>query len=125
MNRRVYGAWVGITIAIPSAVVQLAVLVRGHPVATNLLPWVVVGNLVLLAAVVAVAADYPLADRAGRAALVGLGVALVMPGPTALDSVVMLSVPPAILWPYLLLLGMLACAEAGLYLLATRPRPSS
>jgi hypothetical protein len=125
MNRRVDSALVGITIAIPSAVVQFALLVRGHTFATNLLPWVVMGNMVLLAAVVAVAADYPRADRAGRAALVGLGVALVMPGPTALDSVVMLSAPPAILLPYLLLLGMLACAEAGLYLLATRPKTSS
>jgi hypothetical protein len=112
---------VGLAIAVPSAVLQFAILFQDHPPALRLLPSVGIANLVLLVALVAVAADYPLAGRQGRAALIGLGVALVMPGPTAVDSVVMLSAPPAILVPYVFLLAMLACAEAGLYLLATRP----
>jgi hypothetical protein len=119
MNKRVFSAMVGVAVALPSAVVQFALVVHAHPAAINFLPWLAVGNLVLLAALVAAAADYPLADREGRAALVGFAVALVMPAPTALDSILTFSTPPAILLPYLLLLGMLACAEAGLYLLAT------
>jgi hypothetical protein len=129
MNRRVFSALVGIAVAVPSASVQFAVLVHGRPPSLSSLPWLGIANLVLLAGLVAVAADYPLAGRAGRAALIGLGVALVMPGPTALDSVVMLAAPGwdagtwlVILMPYVLLLGMLALAEAGLYLLATRAR---
>jgi hypothetical protein len=121
MNRRVFSAMVGVAIALPSAVLQLALVVHAHPAAMNFLPWLAAGNLVLLAALVATAADYPLAGREGRAALVGFAVALVMPAPTALDSILTFSAPPAILLPYVLLLGMLACAESGLYLLATRP----
>ena len=128
MNRRLFSAMVGLAIAVPSASVQFAVLVHGRPASVSSLPWLGLANLVLLAGLVAVAADYPVAGRSGRAALIGLGVALVMPGPTALDSVVMLAAPGwdagtwlVILRPYLLLFGMLIFAEAGLYLLATRP----
>ena len=86
-------------------------------------------NVILVVAVAALAADYPPADRAARAVIIGLGTALVVPGPTALDAVVMQwgsglddGTGIVLALPYLLLLAMLACAEAGLYLLATRPR---
>ena len=129
MNRRVFSAMMGIGIGVPFAVLQLAFLVHGYLPALTVMSRLFLANLVLLLALGAVAADYPLASRGGRAALIGVGVALLMPGPTAVDSLVMLSGPAldagswlAALLPYLLLLAMLGCAEAGLYLLATRPR---
>ena len=119
MNRRVFSAMVGLGFAVPSVVLQLALQLHDRVASLGVLPWLFVANLALLFALAAVAADYPIAGRAGRAALIGLGVALLMPGPTAVDAMVMNS-DVVVLVPFLLLLAMLACAEAGLYLLATR-----
>ena len=129
MNRRVFSGMVGFAIALPSVALQLALLFRDHSSAEGAGLQLGVANLALVIAVAALAADFPLAGRAGRAALIGLGTALVMPGPTALDAVVLQWDPVldggtwvVVALPYLLLLAMLACAEAGLYLLATRPK---
>jgi hypothetical protein len=128
MNRRVFSGMVGFAVGLPAAALQLALLFRDHSSAQDSWLQLCVANLALVFAVAALAADFPPAGRAGRAALIGLGTALVMPGPTALDAVVM-QWDPALdgagvvaALPYVLLLAMLACAEAGLYLLATRPR---
>lgn len=129
MNRRVFSAMVGFAVGLPAAALQLALLFRDHSSAQDSWLQLCVANLALVFAVAALAADYPPAGRAARAALIGLGTALVLPGPTALDAVVMQWDPAldggtavVVALPYVLLLAMLACAEAGLYLLATRPR---
>ena len=129
MNRRVLAAIVGFGIAFPSVVLQLAWILRSQPPALSAWPQLCIANLALLLAAGAFCADYPLTGRAGKAALTGLLAAVLIPGPTALDAVVMHADPGwdvgtwlAVAMPYLLLLAMLACAEAGLYLLATRPR---
>jgi hypothetical protein len=128
MNRRLFSAMVAVALALPSVVLQLALLIRSHPSALAAWPQLGITNVVLVVAMAALASDYSVAGREGRAALIGLGAALLLPGPTAFDSVAMRWGAGAdagtwlvILLPYMLLLAMLACAEAGLYLLATRP----
>ncbi|HET7419404.1 MAG TPA: hypothetical protein VFL27_03400 [Candidatus Dormibacteraeota bacterium] len=90
-----------------------------------------IANLALLAILCGVAADFSLVERVGKAVLLGTGVALLMPGSVMLDQVVAVWSPDwdaatwlAVLLPYLMLLLALSAAEAGLYLLATRPRVS-
>jgi hypothetical protein len=85
----------------------------------------VVANVVLLVGLSALAADIPLADRLGRAVLVGVGVPLLIPGPTALDSTIQATYPALSALPNLVVLLALGCAEAGIYLMATRPRPTT
>lgn len=115
-------------IALPFLAVQLALAVSRAPAAVSF-PALGVANLFLLVGACAVAADFPLAKRRGRAALVGIGIPMLMPAPTVLDVAVKLADPSdlALLIPFLvlnlLLLMMLGCAEAGIYLMATRPRP--
>ena len=128
-NPRVRFALSAPAVAAPFQLLQAIVLMHLGALALHDWQALLIANLVLLAAVCALAAEVPLADRLGRAVLVGVGVPLLIPGPTALDSVVMLAAPGwdagtwlVILMPYVLLLGMLALAEAGLYLLATRAR---
>ena len=84
-----------------------------------------VANVVLLVGVCALAADLPLADRFGRAVLIGVGVPLLIPGPTALDSTIQSTYPALSALPNLVVLLALGCAEGGIYLMATRPRPTT
>ena len=85
-----------------------------------------IANAVLLAGACALAADIPLADRGGRAILVGVGVPLLMPGPTVADSLAQAAYGLTLYaLPSVLLLVILGSAEAGIYLLATRPRPQT
>ena len=90
-----------------------------------------VANAVLVGLLCTAAFDFSHAPRAGRALLIGCGVAMLIPGATVLDQVVAFSGPYwdaatclAMAMPYLILLAALGAAEAGLYLLATRPRVS-
>lgn len=98
-----------------------------HLGALDLHDWeaLLVANLVLLAGVCALAADLPLADRFGRAVLVGVGVPMLIPGPTALDSTIQATFPALSALPNIAVLLALGCAEAGIYLIATRPRPTT
>ena len=129
MSARVQAALVGAFIALPFQAVQLALAV-GHERVAASFQALGVANLVLLIGVCALAADFPLAKRRGRAALVGIGIPMLLPGPTVLDGLVSAMNPTdALAWaPFLvlnlLLLMMLGCAEAGIYLMATRPRPT-
>ena len=88
-----------------------------------------VANAVLLGLVCTAAFDFSRASRPGRALLLGCAVAMLIPGATVLDQVVAFSGPYwdagtclAMAMPYLILVAALGAAEAGLYLMATRPR---
>jgi hypothetical protein len=125
MHRRVKFALSAPVLVVPFEALQAAVLMRLG--ALSLHDWValLVANAVLLVGACALAADFPLADRFGRAALVGIGVPLLIPGPTAVDSTVQAFDPALSALPNVVVLLMLGCAEAGIYLLATRPRPTT
>jgi hypothetical protein len=112
-------------LAVPFQVLQAAVLMHLGVVVLHDWEALLVANVVLLAGLCALAADLPLADRLGRAVLIGVGVPLLIPGPTALDSVVQAADPALSALPNLAVLLALGCAEAGIYLMATRPRPTT
>lgn len=88
MSRRVLFALAAAAVAIPFQALQAEVLAHAGLVAGRDWAPLVVANLVLLVGAGAVAADFPLAHRSGRALLVGVGVPLLLPGPTVIDSVV-------------------------------------
>lgn len=125
MHRRFLLALTAPFLAVPFQALQAAVLMRLG--ALSLHDWgaLLVANVVLLVGACALAADFPVADRFGRAVLVGIGVPLLIPGPTALDSTVQSFDPALSALPNVVVLLMLGCAEAGIYLLATRPRPTT
>jgi len=131
LNRRVSFALAAPAVAVPFQAVQLALVLEhdAHPA-----PWqaLAAANLILLVGLCALAADFPLAGRNGRALLVGAAIPLLLPGPTVVDTVAKMFASGAdptpwlpFLFLYLLLLLMLGCAEAGLYLLATRRNVST
>jgi hypothetical protein len=131
LHPRVFFAILAPVVALPFQAIQLALLLRqdaGTPSWESL----AIANLVLLVGACALASDFPLTDRTGRAVLVGIGIPLLLPGPTVVDTLARVFNPGTdySLWMpflllYLLLLLMLGCAEAGIYLLATRPRPTT
>ena len=132
MNRRLLCAGGGALVALPFLALQAGFEVRDHPAALQAWQQLAVANAILLIGACAVAADFPLASRAGRALLVGIGIPLLLPGPTVLDVMVPVFQPGSDLasWPFLLipnlvLLLLLGGAEAGIYLLATRPRSAT
>ncbi len=113
---------------LPFQASQAELMIRAHAISTWDWPGLIVANLVLLAGACALAADFPLAQRQGRAVLVGIAVPLLLPGPTVVDGIVhdLSLVSGSAGWlplalPSVLLLMMLGAAEAGIYLLATRP----
>jgi len=124
MHLRVRFAVAAPAVVVPFQAVQAAVLMRLGALSLHDWAALLVANAVLLAGACALAADFPLADRFGRAVLVGIAVPLLIPGPTALDSTVQAFDPVSAL-PNLVVLLMLGCAEAGIYLLATKPRPTT
>jgi hypothetical protein len=124
-NRRVLFALSAPVVVVPFQVLQAAVLMRLGALAFRDWEVLLVANVVLLVGVCALAADIPLADRLGRAVLVGVGVPLLIPGPTALDSTIQATYPALSALPNLVVLLALGCAEAGIYLMATRPRPTT
>ena len=130
MKVRLFHAFVAACIALPVQGFELWTFsaMLGGRRGISLAPEIV-ANLVLLALLCAVGADFSLAGRRARAALLGIGVALLIPGSMILDELVAFSSPDwdagtwfMVLLTYLSLLGALSVAEAGLYLLATRPR---
>ena len=124
-NPRVRFALSAPAVAAPFQLLQAIVLMHLGALALHDWQALLIANLVLLAAVCALAADVPLADRLGRAVLVGVGVPLLIPGPTALDSTIQSTYPALSALPNLAVLLALGCAEAGIYLMATRPRPTT
>lgn len=131
MHPRVFFALSAPVLALPFQAVQLALLLRNEAGAPS---WeaLAIANLVLLFGACALAADFPLANRTGRAVLIGIGIPLLLPGPTVVDAVARVVNPGTdysawipFLVLYLVLLLILGCAEAGIYLLATRPRPTT
>jgi hypothetical protein len=125
MHRRVLFALAAAPVVVPFEALQAAVLIRLGALSLHDWAALLVANIVLMAGACALAADFPLARRSGRAVLVGIGVPLLIPGPTALDSTVQAFDPALSALPNLVVLLMLGCAEAGIYLLATRPRPTT
>jgi hypothetical protein len=125
MYRRIHFALAAPALVIPFQALQAGVLMRLGALSLHDWATLVVANVILLLGACALAADFPLADRFGRAALVGIGVPLLIPGPTALDTTVQAFDPALIALPNVVVLLMLGCAEAGIYLLATRPRPTT
>jgi hypothetical protein len=125
MHRRIRFALCAPALVVPFQALQAAVLMRLGALSPHDWAALLMANVVLLVGACALAADFPLADRFGRAALVGIGVPLLIPGPTALDSTVQAFDPALSALPNMLVLLMLGCAEAGIYLLATRPRPTT
>jgi len=125
MRPRLLFAAAAPAVVVPFEALQAAVLMRLGALSPHDWAALLVANAVLLVGACALAADFPLADRVGRAALVGIGVPLLIPGPTALDSTVQAFDPALSALPNVLVLLMLGCAEAGIYLLATRPRPTT
>jgi hypothetical protein len=125
MHPRVSFALAAPVVVVPFQALQAAVLLRLGALSLHDWAALVVANAVLLVGACALAADFPLADRFGRALLVGIGVPLLIPGPTALDSTVQAFDPALSALPNLFVLLMLGCAEAGIYLLATRPQPTT
>ena len=124
-NPRVLFALSAPAVAVPFQLLQAAVLMHLGALTGRDWQTLVVANVVLLAALCALAADLPLADRFARAILVGVGVPLLIPGPTALDSIIQSTYPALSALPNLAVLLALGCAEAGIYLMATRPRPTT
>jgi hypothetical protein len=125
MYRRLHFALAAPALVIPFQALQAGVLMRLGALSPQNWTALVVANVILLLGACALAADFPLADRFGRAVLVGIGVPLLIPGPTALDSTVQAFDPALSALPNLVVLLMLGCAEAGIYLLATKPRPTT
>ena len=125
MYRRIHFALAAPALVIPFQALQAGVLMRLGALSLHDWATLVVANVILLLGACALAADFPLADRFGRAVLVGIGVPLLIPGPTALDTTVQAFDPALSALPNLVVLLMLGCAEAGIYLLATRPQPTT
>src|SRR5947209_11050410 len=132
MRNRIRWARAGAAVALPFLVLQLAYELKLHPDAGASLTKLGVANAIALLAASAVAADFPLAGRQGRAVLVGVAIPLLLPGPIVLDQAVALNVAwtdlaayGLFLVPNLLLLVMLGASQAVIYLLATRPSRSS
>jgi hypothetical protein len=125
MHSRVSFALAAPAVVVPFQALQAAVLMRLGALSLHDWAAVLVANVVLLVGACALAADFPLADRFARAVLVGIGVPLLIPGPTALDSTVQAFDPALSALPNLIVLLMLGCAEAGIYLLATRPQSTT
>ncbi|HEV2477113.1 MAG TPA: hypothetical protein VGX22_11265 [Candidatus Dormibacteraeota bacterium] len=125
MHLRVKFALSALALVVPFQSLQAAFLLRLGALSLHDWSALLVANVVLLVGACALAADFPLADRFGRAVLVGVGVPLLIPGPTALDTTVQSFDPALSALPNLVVLLMLGCAEAGIYLLATRPRPTT
>ena len=125
MRRRIHLALAAPALTVPFQALQAAVLMRLGALSLHDWEALLVANAVLLVGACALAADFPVADRFGRAVLVGIGVPLLIPGPTALDSTVQSFDPALSALPNVVVLLMLGCAEAGIYLLATRPRPTT
>jgi hypothetical protein len=129
MRRRLNNAAVAACLALPVQGVELWAFLRmAPPHAEEPIAALVIANIALLGLLCTGAADYSLAGRAGKAALVGCGVAMLVPGSIALDNIVAMSTGAwdagtwlAAMLPYVILLITLSVAEAGLYLLATRP----
>lgn len=126
-------ALLGAAVAVPVQAFELWVFYQTaaarHDASLKVL---LVANLALLGLLSAFAADFSLLRRGGKAILLGIGVAVLLPGSVILDQVVAASSPEwdattwlAVLLPYLMLLLALSAAEAGIYLLATWPRTSS
>ena len=129
MSRRVLAAIAGASVAAPLAAVQAVVLLRAGLLSAA--DWQVLlgANIVLMIGCGSIAADFVRAGRTGRAILVGVGVPMLLPGPTVLDSVVQ-ALPGAGSWlalmgPNVVLLAVLGVAEAWVYLRATKARPVS
>lgn len=129
MTRRAVCALAAAAMAAPLQAVQAVFLLRHQALAAGAWPQLLAVNAVLIAGAAAVGADLPLAGRAARALLIGVGVPLLLPAPTVFDGIVVASgmnIVDALplLLPNLALLLVLGCAEAGIYLLATRPTPA-
>ena len=131
MRNRIRWARTSAAAALPFLALQLAYELKLHPDAGASLTKLGVANAIALLAASAVAADFPLAGRQGRAVLVGVAIPLLLPGPIVLDQAVALNVAwtdlaayGLFLVPNLLLLVMLGASEAVIYLLATRSRSS-
>ena len=127
MSRRLILAVAAVAVAAPLQAVQAVVLVRAGLVSAADWQALLVANAVLMAGAAAVASDFVPAKRTARAMLVGIGVPMLLPGPTVVDSIVH-ALPDvgswlALLVPNLLLLMLLGAAEAWVYLRATRPAP--
>lgn len=129
MKQRIFDAGASACVAAPIQAFELWVFYSTAGARHGALGPMLIANLVLLAILCTVAADFSLVERVGKAVLLGTGVALLMPGSVMLDEVVAVWSPDwdattwlAVLLPYLMLLLALSAAEAGLYLLATRPR---
>jgi hypothetical protein len=125
MPRRIHLALAAPALIVPFQALQAAVLIRLGALSLHDWTALLVANVVLLVGACALAADFPLADRSGRAVLVGIGVPMLIPGPTALDTTIQAFDPALSALPNVVVLLMLGCAEAGIYLLATRPRPTT
>ena len=123
MHPRIRFALAAPALVIPFEALQAAVLMRLGALSPNDWAGLLVANAVLLLGACALAADFPLAGRVGRAVLVGIGVPLLIPGPTAIDSAVQAFDPVLSALPYMMVLVMLGCAEGWIYLKATRARP--
>src|SRR5258708_30793710 len=88
MRPRILFALAASAVAVPFQAMQAAELMRLGALSPHDWAALLVANLVLLVGACALAADFPLADRLGRALLVGIGVPLLIPRPTALDSTI-------------------------------------
>lgn len=115
--------------AAPLQAVQVVFLLRHEALAAAAWPQLLAVNAVLLAGAAAVGADLPIAGRTARALLIGVGVPLLVPAPTVFDGIVVASgmnivYALPLLLPNLVLLLALGCAEAAIYLFATRRTPA-
>lgn len=130
MKLRLVDAFLGACIAAPVQAFELWVFYqtaaahRSAPLAS-----LIVANAALLALLCSLAADFSLVQRGGKSILLGVGVAVLMPGSVILDQVIASSSPDwdlttwlLVLLPYAMLLLALSAAETALYLVATRPR---
>lgn len=129
MTRRAAGALAAVAMAAPLQAVQVVFLFQHEALAAAAWPQLLAVNAVLIAGAGAVGADYPIAGRTARALLIGVGVPLLVPAPTVFDGIVVASgmnIVDALplLLPNLVLLLVLGCAEAAIYLFATRPTPA-
>src|SRR5438067_13380818 len=89
MKRRLVGGGIGAVIALPWLALQLFGFVDAadpHALSGGALPRLLLANLALLCLFVAVASDFRSTSvRRWRAALIGIGVALLVPGPFMVD----------------------------------------
>ncbi|TMD99139.1 MAG: hypothetical protein E6I72_01595 [Chloroflexi bacterium] len=132
MKRRLVGGGIGAVIALPWLALQLFGFVDAvdpHALSGGALPGLMVANLALLCVFVAVASDFlSTSVRAWRAALIGIGVAFLVPGPFMVDFFVVegrgggVAYWIQVLVPNLVLLMLFGGSAAGIYLLATRKR---